>query len=424
MDLFEIQGGKKLSGEIQIPGAKNATLPMLCASLLTKEKCVFKNVPEISDVAVLLDVFKKIGVKVNRDLSKKIVEIEAKNINPEKLKKCDELKKLRATILLLGPILARCGKCEIFQPGGDIIGTRSNEIHMGGFKVLGGHVLRDDEKISLEFKKNKFDNKRILFSEASVTGTENIAMFCAGVEDEVEIFFSAAEPHVCATLKMLHHMGTDIKGIGTHYLKIKGNKKLKGGIFEIPPDGILVGTYAIAGAITKGKLKINNVHHSELFSFYGALKRIGVEFEIKNNFLNILPTKKLEAIPKIQTAIFPGFPTDLQSLVGVLLTQCKGCSMIFETLFENRFTYLYELEKMGAKIEILNAHQAKIFGVTKLHGANVQSWDLRAGAAMVLAGLIADGKTIVSNVSYINRGYENFVKNLNNLGAKIKQFSA
>jgi UDP-N-acetylglucosamine 1-carboxyvinyltransferase len=216
-------------------------------------------------------------------------------------------------------------------------------------------------------------------------------------------------------------MGADIDGIGTHYLRIRGRKDLHGGEFTIPPDGLLVGTYAIAGILTQGDLLIENVDHRELFSFYGMLKRVGANFEMKENALHIFGEQKMCSIPKIQTAIYPGFSTDLQSPFGVLLTQCKGESLVFETLFENRLTYLSELEKMGAKIQILNPHQAKITGPVQLQGAEVQSWDLRAGAAMVLAGLIAKGKTRISNVNYIDRGYENFPENLAKLGAKIKR---
>ncbi len=422
MSHFEIIGGKKLKGEIEIPGAKNATLPMLCAALLTEEKCVFKNVPDIGDVETLLEIFQEIGVEVHRDKKKKQVEVTAKKLDPSKLAKCEKAKKLRATILLMGPILSRFGEVKIPQPGGCVIGARSNSIHIDGLKVLGAKLIPNKENIHLKFDGKKgLQGHRILLPEASVTGTENLAIFLAGQADECDLYFTAAEPHVCAVLRMLQKMGAEIAGIGTHHLKIEGSKKLKGGEFEVSPDGILVGTYAVAGILTGGNLTIKNVNHEELFSFYGVLKRAGANFEMKPGILEIKPTKKLVSIPKVQTAIFPGFSTDLQSPFGVLLTQCEGRSQVFETLFENRLTYLSELEKMGAKIEILNAHQAFVFGPTKLMGATVTSWDLRAGAAMVLAGLIAEGTTKVTNIEYINRGYENFVSNLQNLGADIKQ---
>jgi UDP-N-acetylglucosamine 1-carboxyvinyltransferase len=287
---------------------------------------------------------------------------------------------------------------------------------------LGAEIVPDPEHIHLKFAQKPLKEQRLLLPEASVTGTENLAIFLANREEISEIFFSAAEPHVCAVLRMLQSMGAQIDGIGTHHLRIKGKKQLQGGTFTIPPDGILVGTYAIAGILTRGNLTIHNVNHEELYSFYGLLKRAGAAFEMRDRGLKILPNAKpLTAIPKVQTAIFPSFSTDLQSPMGVLLTQCEGVSQIFETLFENRLTYLNELEKMGAKIEILNAHQARITGIARLKGAEVTSWDLRAGAAMVLAGLIAEGNTKITNIEYIDRGYENFVENLQSLGGIIKR---
>ncbi len=416
---LQVIGGKELRGEITIPGAKNAALPMFCAALLTEEKCIFTNVPEISDIAVLLKIFEILGAKISRDFQKKTVEIAAKNIDPTKLATCDLVKKMRASILILGPLLARFGQAEIKLPGGCVIGARPNSAHLDAFASLGVFVDSDENKISLEFSREKFINKQVLFSEASVTATENLAIFCSGIADESELFFTALETHVTATLKMLQKMGADIKGLRTHSLKIRGKKKLRGGVFEIPPDGILVGTYAIAGLITEGEVLIKNVNHQELLSFYGALQRTGAIFDLQENALKVFKSPNLQAIKKLQTSIFPGFSTDLQSPFGVLLTQCEGESLIFETLFENRLIYLSELEKMGADITILNPHQAKIRGKTKLKGALVQSWDLRAGAAMVLAGLVAEGVTRVSNINYIERGYENFAENLRNLGANV-----
>ena len=422
---FEVTGGQTLRGSVQIPGAKNAALPMLCAALLTAEKCRFTNVPEISDIEYLLDIFETIGVDVSRDLETKTVDIQAKNIDPTKLKDCAEARKFRASILIVGPLLARTGEAHILPPGGCIIGARPNDIHLNGFETFGANVKENEAGIELSFRNKKFAHHQLLLPQASVTATENLAMFAAGVPDESEILFSAAETHVQGVLKMLHKMGADIQGIGTHELKIRGRKwtELRGGEFEIPADGILVGTYAIASILTRGDIMINNGNHRELYSFYGALKRTGAEFELLDNALHVTGTTNLRAIPKVQTAIYPGFSTDLQSPFGLLLTQCEGESVVFETLFENRLTYLAELEKMGAKVEIMNAHQARITGVTPLCATNVQSWDLRAGAAMVLAGLIAEGTTKVTNINYIDRGYEHFDTNLKNLGAQIKRKS-
>lgn len=427
MDYFEIKGPCKLEGEVMIPGAKNACLKMFCAALLTEETCLFQNVPDILDLRILVEIFQEIGVEVSWDKSKREASVTAKNIDIEKLKYCEKARKFRSSILMMGSLLARIGSVEIQKPGGCIIGARPNTIHTDGFNTMGAEVEENPDKIWGKFSRENFKNKRILLPEASVTGTENLSIFAAGVEDEVEIFFAASEPVVGGTHKMLQQMGAEIEGIGTHHLKIRGKKcqDLKGGTFVVPPDGVLAGTYAVGAIVTDGHLKIHGVDHFELFSFYGLLKRAGVNFEMKGNTLEIFPSlDSLQALPKIQTAIFPGFPTDLQSPMGLLATQCQGESLIFETLFENRLSYLGELEKMGAKVEILNAHQAKITGKTNLCGAEVQSWDLRAGATVVLAGLIAEGTTRVTNIQYIDRGYEYFVENLQKLGADIerKQF--
>ncbi len=419
MSYFEIKGGNPLSGDVFVSGAKNAALPMLCAALLTPQECVFENVPQISDIDTLLDIFKEIGVEVDRDKKAKEIRIRAKNINIDALAESELVRKFRASILIMGPVLARMGECRIKQPGGCILGARSNHIHTDGLLTFGAVDKSKDDVLHFEYTRPTLEKSRVLLSEASVTGTENLALFLAYQPEESEMFFCATEMHVRATCEMLVGMGAYIDGIGTHSLRIRGNKNLKGGRFRIPPDGLLVGTYAIAGLLTQGELNIYNVNHTELFSFYGALKRIGAQFEMSDNCLKVFRSPSLQSIPKVQTAIFPGFPTDLQSPFGVLLTQCEGKSMVFETLFENRLSYLYELEKMGAQIVIMNAHQAQIFGKTQLKGTSVQSWDLRAGAAMVLAGLIAEGTTKVTNINYIDRGYELFPETLQSLGADI-----
>jgi len=418
---FEVEGGHKLSGTVKINGAKNAALPMLCASLLTDEKCIFHSVPDITDIDNLLEIFKEIGVLVQRDKSQKTVEIKAEKVDLEKLSKSELVKKFRASLLMMGPLLSRFGKCELQQPGGCVIGARPNFIHTDGFQSLGAEMHENPESLKFTFNREKLKNNQLLLSEASVTGTTNLAMFLARQNQDSAMFFVAAEPHVCATLRMLESMGAKIEGIGTHQLKIKGTKDLKGGTFTIPPDGLLVGTYAIAALLTQSEILIENVDHKELLSLYGILKRMNAQFEMLDGALKVLPSPHLISPPKVQTAIYPGFSTDLQSPLGVLLTQSKGKTNLFETLFENRLTYLLELEKMGADIEISNPHQAIIKGPKKLRAATVQSWDLRAGAAMVLAGLIAKGKTKITNIDYIDRGYENFVENLQSLGAKIKR---
>ncbi|HEY5714169.1 MAG TPA: UDP-N-acetylglucosamine 1-carboxyvinyltransferase [Candidatus Gracilibacteria bacterium] len=419
---FKVQGKQPLKGQIRIPGSKNGCLPMMCAALLTKEKCTFRNVPDISDVELLLSIFEFIGASVIWDKTRKIVEIEAKDLDPLKLKDCPEIRKMRAAILVFGPLLARFGKLQSFQPGGCVLGARSSNVHLDGLRDFGAQVSEDDTMITAEFSGKQFKNTRVLLPEASVTGTANLAMFAAGINDECELYFTATETHVTETLNMLQKMGAWIEGIGSHRLKIRGTDRLRGVDVTIPSDYLLAGTYAIAGVLTSGNLEIQNVNHTEMLSFYAMLKKTGAQFSFTGDTLRIEGDQGgLQSVGNVKTAIFPGFPTDLQSPFGVLLTQCDGESIIFETLFENRLTYLSELEKMGAKVHIMNAHQAMIKGKTPLKAAQVQSWDIRAGAAMVLAGLVAEGVTMINNISYIDRGYEKFDENLVRLGAKLER---
>jgi len=423
MATWEITGKAKIEGKVKVPGARNAALPMLCASLLTREKCIFKNVPRVGDVENLLNIFKEIGVIVACDWEQKTVEIQAQNVDLSKLQHSERIKKMRASILLTGPLLARFGEFDMPQPGCGIPGARSNKIHASGLKTLGAEILQNEsERFSAKFAGKEIASHRLIFSQASVMGTENIASFAAGIAgNEVEIFFAATEPHVCATLKMLQNMGAGVLGIGSHFLKISGKKDLQGGTFTIPSDGILAANLAIAAILTGGNLQIEGVHHGELFTFYGALKKMNVNFKTEKSNLTIATTGRLDPVPKVQTGIFPAFPADLQGPISVLLTQCEGCSMVFETLFESHFAHLFELEKMGAKVEVSNPHQIKIFGKQELQGREIQSWDLQTSAATVLAGLCANGKTIVRGIDFLDRCFENLDQTLNALGAKIKR---
>lgn len=420
---FEIVGGQALKGEITLPGAKNAALPMLCAALLTPERCEFENVPNISDIEILLNIFQTLGAEVERDPEQNFVAITARKLDPSKLGECSGVRKMRASILMLGPLLSRYGQVELMKPGGCVLGARPNDIHYQGFESLGAVVTEDDEGVRVEYDGREYPSPQILLSEASVTATENIATFMAGQEQDGEIFFAAAENSVTQLLLMLQTMGAQIDGIGTHRLRLRGSQSLNGGRFRIPPDNVLAGTYTIAALLTQGDVTIRDVYHTEMLSFYGALRRVGARFEFDQDWIKVCGSQSFKSIPRLQTAIYPGFPTDVQSPFGVLLTQCQGESMIQETLFENRFTYLSELEKMGARFHLLNAHQALILGKTPLRGAEVQSWDIRAGAAMVLAGLIAEGTTRVTNINYIDRGYEDFEQVLRQLGAQITRVS-
>jgi len=409
--LYEISGDAKLNGEIKIPGSSNAAILMMCATLLTDE-----------NVKNLIEILRMIGAEIAIDEENKIVEITAKNIAPENLKNCVAVRKLKTAILLSGPLLARWGEINLPRAPHDPL-LHGNKIFAPALETLGVEISRNNEKIfsAKISREQKNKNHRLLFSEASVVGTANTALFCAGRDEEVEIFHTSTNPIVGKILKMLQKMGAEIEGLGTPFLKIRGREKLSGGEFEIPSDATYAGLFAIFGVGAAEKLILKNVDHFSLFPLYTALKNIGANFEIEKKLLKIKKAKNLHAISKIQTAVFPGFSTDLQSAMGVLLTQCDGASSVFETLFENRLVYLWELEKMGAKIEIASPRRGKIFGPTRLRGAEVSGWGFVATPAMIFAGLLAEGKTRVSTSGFLRRNFENFVENLQILGAGISE---
>ncbi|MBN1494651.1 UDP-N-acetylglucosamine 1-carboxyvinyltransferase [Candidatus Peregrinibacteria bacterium] len=416
MGKFVINGGKKLNGEIRVGGSKNASLPIICASLLCKGQSIIKNVPDISDIHSLLKILEHLGCSVK--FQKNTV-----TINPEKLKSADingELVcRMRASILLLGPMLARFKKVSMSYPGGCVLGKRPVDAHITALKELGCKVVDDKQHIILVAA--QLNGADITMPEISVTATENAIMAAAFAKGKTVIRLAACEPHVQDLCGFLNKCGAKIKGVGTHELHIEGVKSLKACTYSVTGDYLEAGTYAIAAALTGGDVKITGIDPHDLDSFLQALKEAGVNFETNKSFIHIRPTKNIQAVAKIRTAVYPSFPTDLQAPFAVLLTQAKGESKIYETLFEGRLNYLFELEKMGARFEIINPHQAIIKGPRKLKGVPISSWDIRAGAAMILAALCADGKTEINNIEFIDRGYENIEDKLQSLGADIKR---
>ena len=414
MAKFIVEGGKKLKGTITVSGSKNASLPIICAALLADGETILKNVPDISDIHSLIKVLEFLGCKVK--FANHTVTINPKNLKNEYIPG-DLVCKMRASILLLGPLLARFGKVNMSFPGGCVLGKRSVDAHIEGLKDVGCKVIDDKQNISLVSPGLKGSD--IVMPEISVTATENVVMAAVLAKGKTIIRLAAAEPHVQDLCGFLNKCGAKIKGIGSHELTIEGVKKLKACEYSVCGDYLEAGTYAIAGAITEGDILIKGINPHDLDSFFQALKEAGVNFELGKNFIHMKPSKNLKAIPKVRTAVFPSFPTDLQAPFAVLLTQATGESKIHETLFEGRLNYLFELEKMGAKFEILNPHQAIIRGPRKFKGVPISSWDIRAGAAMILAALIAKGTTEISNIEYIDRGYEKIEEKFRKLGANI-----
>lgn len=412
--MFIIQGKHKLQGEVTVSGSKNAVLPILCAALLSKETVTLHNVPRISDVNALLQVFESMGVKtsfVEHTVTINAAELRADQIN-ESL-----INKMRASILLFGPVLARLGELNMSFPGGCVLGKRSAHAHTYALEKMGAQIIESEQRLHLKVKKLQATD--LIMPEMSVTATENAIMLAAIAPGHSTLKLVAAEPHVQDLCHFLNKLGAKIKGIGTHYLEIEGVKELSGGEYTVTGDYLEAGTFAIAGLITGGEIKINGIATSQLDSFWQKLDEMGANYQLEKNSILIKPTTKLLAPTPLRTAVYPSFATDLQAPFSVLLTQAEGETQVFETLFEGRLNYLFELEKMGAKIEILNPHQAKITGKARLKGVPIASIDIRAGAAMVLAGLIAEGTTEISNINYIDRGYENIDKKLTALGAKI-----
>lgn len=423
---FAIEGGHPLKGEIEVMGMKNAATPILAATLLTSEPVILKNVPKITDVQRMIEILKSLGSEIEY-LDEHSLRINNQNVSLHRLNK-DAVCKMRSSILLMGPLLVRFGQVEMPEPGGCIIGNRPIETHLYALEQLGAKIERKNGFYGLRARQLKCAT--IILPEFSVTATENALMAASLTPGKTVIKLAAAEPHVQDLCYFLNKMGARIKGIGTHTLIIDGVKKLKGTEHTIIPDQIEIGTFAVAAAITRSKIKIfakaeaasgeKNIFSEYLDIILLKLKQIGVKFDVGNNYLQIYPSLNLRAF-KLQTMPYPGFPTDLQAPFGVLATQCHGTSLIQDPLFEGRMSYISELIKMGANAIVADPHRVIITGPTPLYGQEIKSFDLRAGATLIIAGLVASGQTIINQAEVVDRGYERIEERLSALGAKIKR---
>lgn len=413
---FIVEGQKELKGTVTVSGSKNAALPILCATLLSNEPCEITNVPDIIDIHNLLKLFSALNVKASFEDG--TISVDASELKIGEIPK-EIACSMRASILLMGPLLAREKEVQMPFPGGCVLGKRPVQAHTHAFEALGAEIL--DETTTLHIRIKKLQGAKIIMPELSVTGTENALMLAALTPGTTEIRLAAAEPHVQDLCHFLNKMGAKITGIGTHFLVIEGVSELKGASHAITGDYLEAGTFAIAGLVTHGDVIIKGIQTNQLDSFWEKLDEANAHYELKENEVHILKNGKINAIRNLRTAVYPSFPTDLQAPFAVLLTQAEGDSHIFETLFDGRLQYLYELEKMGARVEMLNPHQATVTGPAKLSGTPISSLDLRAGAAMVLGALCAEGTTEISNINYIDRGYENFEGKLQSLGAVIER---
>ncbi len=418
-EKFIIKGGTPLKGEVKISGAKNAAGPILAATLLTGKECEISNLPLISDVFNLIEIIKQMGARVEWQ-NKRTVRICAKNINPNAIP-ADLFEKARISVLLIGPLLSRFLSFKIPHPGGDKIGLRPITTHLESLKAFGVKIRETNGFYCFERPKT-LKGTGIALKEFSVTATENVMMAASLAKGKTTIEIAAAEPHVQDLGNFLRVMGLNIKGIGTHTLEIEGKQKLKGALYSVSPDIIEAGTFLIAFALTGGQGIIRNIEPHQLTFFLEKMKEIGVNLEIKGETILIKKSTKFNPA-KIQVLPYPGFPTDLQPQTCVLLTQAQGKSLVHDPLYESRFSHLHELRKMGADIEITDPHRALIFGKTSLVGTKVDGDDIRSGASLILAGLIADGQTIISSTSQVDRGYERIEEKFQSLGAKIKRIS-
>ncbi len=425
-EYFVVKGGKKLSGEIEVFGAKNSATPIIAATLLTKKDCYIDNIPKIKDVLAILDILKSLGSKIQWQGPRKI-KISNKNINPENINQ-DLIGKLRSSILLIGPLLARFKKLKIAKPGGCMIGARPLDAHLEALADLGVKVRQTKNFLYLEAKKTSF-LKPVVLKELSVTATENIMMFASLASKPLVLKMAAIEPQVQDLAVFLRKLGLKIDFRLDHTITIKGNKNLKGASHFIIYDPIEAGTFIALALAAKSQLTIKNVHIEFLEAVFRKIREIGAKYEVKkinskasfNAYkVKIIPPKSLKPF-KIQTLPYPGFPTDLQAPFGLVATQAEGMSLIQDPLFEGRLKYLGELSRMGAETIICDAHRAIIVGPKKLYGQKIVSYDLRAGATLVVASLIAKGESRISEVYQVDRGYEQIEKRLQKIGANIKR---
>lgn len=414
MEQYAIRGGNPLVGEVEIGGAKNAALPILAASVMTDETVYIDNMPDVRDTNVLLKAMQSIGVMVERT-GRHSVKLNAAQIS-NLIVEDDNIKKIRASYYLIGALLGKYKHAEVALPGGCDIGTRAIDQHIKGFRALGAEVRIEYGLIKAHAE--RLVGGHIYMDCVSVGATINVMMAAALAEGQTIIENAAKEPHVVDLANFLNSMGASIKGAGTDVIRIKGVNRLHTSEYTIIPDQIEAGTFMFAAAVTKGDITVKNVIPKHLESISAKLMEIGCEIEESDDCMRVVASKRLKPT-HVKTLPYPGFPTDMQPQIAVALALSKGTSIVTDTIFENRFKYVDELIRMGASIKV-EGTTAIIDGVDNFTGATISSPDLRAGAALVIAGLSAEGVTIVDDIHYIARGYEDFHIKLQSLGAQIE----
>ena len=414
MEKLLIKGGKSLRGTIKCAGAKNAALPMIAATILSSKNVILKNLPYLQDITTMFELLGSMGAKIvlNENMD---FDISSNNLDDTEAR-YELVKTMRASILVLGPLVARYGRARIALPGGCAIGSRPVNFHLDALEQLGAKIILRNGYI--EATANELVGTKIKFDGITVTGTENIMMAACLAKGTTYLTNVAKEPEIEDLANLLNAMGADVQGAGTDEIVINGVSNLHGTSFSIPADRIEAGTYLVAAAVTKGNVNVDGINPERLSKVIQKLEESGADISMTNNSIALsMENSELKPVD-ITTAPFPEFPTDMQAQFSVMNAIAKGTSNIYETVFENRFMHIQELNRMGCDIEI-NGNQAVIKGVKSLYGAEVMATDLRASASLILAGLCAEGQTTVSRIYHIDRGYERIEEKLNYLGAEI-----
>lgn len=423
MEEFVIEGGYPLEGTLVPSGNKNAALPMLAAALLTDEKVVLRNVPRIEDIGTMVEIISALGVDVEESGQHELT-VHAKNVKTTRLN-AELCKQIRASILLAGPMLARCGQISLPPPGGDVIGRRRVDTHLMALRSLGAEIEVDQ---GYEMRSDGLRGQEIFLDEASVTGTENALMAACVAKGRSTIKNAASEPHVQDLARFLNSMGARIEGVGTNTIVVDGVETLRGGMCEISPDHIEIGSFIGAAAVTNGEILISNAVPEHLPMILITFARLGIAVQMRGQAIVVPRQQSLKIVadahgvtPRIDDAPWPGFPADLMSIATVVATQCEGTILMFEKMYESRMFFVDKLFSMGARIILCDPHRAIVTGPARLHGETLTSPDIRAGMAMLIAALCAHGQSTIKNIGQIDRGYERIDEKLQALGARIRR---
>lgn len=415
MESFIVKGNSKLKGKISVSGAKNSALPILAACILSNYEIIIHNLPRLQDILTMIEVLKDLGVKI-KFIDDHTVSVDASTCNNHKAS-YEFVKKMRASFVVMGPLISRFGKAEVSYPGGCAIGARPVDIHLKGFEDLGIDIKVEHGYVSARTKKMNYGD--IVLGFPSVGATENIIMCACIGNGTTKIYNAAKEVEIVELCKFLNKLGAKIKGAGNDLIIIEAVKKLGGCDYTITPDRIEAGTYLLAGAATNSDIVVENIIATQLDSLIVKLKTIGADLKINNNNIRIKGSDKLKSL-NVTSEVYPGFPTDLLPQFMAVMTIAKGTSFIKETIFENRFMHVAEMLRMGAKIQIID-RTASVEGVEKLTGAEVMASDIRAGAALIICSLIAEGETKISRIYHIDRGYEKIEEKLIGINVNIKR---